>query len=285
MHARRASSPPRAPAVTGCAADAPACASFARTYALASAPVMLEIERSVLGSDYGATSWTTRAEAEALGRSLALAPGTRLLDVGAGAGWPSLYLAGASGCDVTLLDLPMVALRSAAARARADRLEARCHPLAGDAAAAPFHDGAFDAIVHTDVLCCLAPKRAVLDACRRVAHQGARMVFSVIAPAPDLSPAAHARAIAAGPPFVDTPEAYPALLRRSRWRVEERRDLSAQYLASTRAMVREWEHRAEALVALHGAEEYADFLARRARAIEGVERGWLRRELYAATAA
>jgi len=39
---------------------------------------------------YGGTSWTTKAEADRVGRLLDLAPLDRLLDIGAGAGWPQL---------------------------------------------------------------------------------------------------------------------------------------------------------------------------------------------------
>ena len=47
---------------------------------------MLDIEREVMGSDYGATSYTTRTEAQGIGQLLRLRPGIRLLDVGAGTG-------------------------------------------------------------------------------------------------------------------------------------------------------------------------------------------------------
>ena len=41
-----------------------AACDFARDYEIAQEPLMREIERCVRGSDYGATSWTTRAQAE-----------------------------------------------------------------------------------------------------------------------------------------------------------------------------------------------------------------------------
>jgi hypothetical protein len=37
---------------------------------------------------YGGASWTTKAEADRVGRLLDLAPLDRLLDIGSGAGWP-----------------------------------------------------------------------------------------------------------------------------------------------------------------------------------------------------
>ena len=116
-------------------------------------PVMLEVERAVTGCDYGATSWTTRDEADQLGRLLELAPGRRLLEVGAGSGWPGLYLARSTACEVTLVDLPMNGLRIASERIAADGLGATCSVVLSDGAALPFQDASFDAIVHSDVLC------------------------------------------------------------------------------------------------------------------------------------
>ncbi len=101
---------------------------FDDLYQLVQAPIMREIERSVCGCDYGGTSWTTRREAEQVGALLDLGPGRRLLEVGAGSGWPGLYLARTTGCDVTLLDLPLAGLRIAAERAVADRLSGACWP-------------------------------------------------------------------------------------------------------------------------------------------------------------
>ena len=75
---------------------------FMRERELAHAPVRLEIERRVCGSDHGATSWTTVAEARRVADLLRLGPGERLLDIGAGSGWPGLYLATTTGCDVRI---------------------------------------------------------------------------------------------------------------------------------------------------------------------------------------
>ena len=45
----------------------------------------------------------------------------------------------------------------------------------GAARRQPLRWGAFDAVVHTDVLCCLGPKLAVLRACRRLLRLGGRL--------------------------------------------------------------------------------------------------------------
>jgi ubiquinone/menaquinone biosynthesis C-methylase UbiE len=148
---------------------------------------MRELERSVLGCDYGGTSWTTRDEAGEVADWLALRPGVRLLEVGAGAGWPGLYFTQRTGCDVVLTDVPMTALRVALERAVQDGTEERCAFTVADGASLPFRHASFDALSHSDVLCCMPAKLSLLRECRRVARPGARMAFSVIAPAPGLS--------------------------------------------------------------------------------------------------
>ena len=76
---------------------------FAQTYARSQCPAILSVERSVCGCDYGGNSWTTRDEARQMAMLLDLQPGCRLLDVGAGAGWPSLHIAKETGCEVMIV--------------------------------------------------------------------------------------------------------------------------------------------------------------------------------------
>ncbi len=109
--------------------------TFTQQYEIVQADVMLAIERDSCGSDYGGTSWTTRAEADHVGRLLELAPNDRLLDVGSGAGWPGLYLAQTSGCDIALTDLPLSGLQTAAKRAVTDQIAGICWTAAADGAA------------------------------------------------------------------------------------------------------------------------------------------------------
>ncbi len=256
---------------------------FGDLYRLGQAPIMREIERAVCGCDYGGTSWTTRREAERVGELLGMGPGQRLLEVGAGSGWPGLYLARTTGCDVTLLDLPLAGLRIGAERAVADRLPGACWSVLADGAALPFGSGAFDAVSHSDVLCCLDAKLPVLRACRRVIRRGGRMVFTVIFPKPGLSSADHARAVESGPPFVETALAYPAMLRRAGWVVTDRADLTAEYAETVRRLLREEEAHSDELSGLYGEAEFSEKLAGQRRKLRVLEAGLLRRELFAAT--
>ena len=258
---------------------------FSEQYERAQTGVMLEIERSVCGCDYGGTSWTTLPEARRVGELLGLASGQRLLDLGAGSGWPGLYLARTTGCDVALVDVPLAGLRIAARRAALDGLDGACWIALADGAALPFRSGWFDAISHSDVLCCLDAKLPVLMACRRVIRSGGRMVFTVIFPKPGLSSADHERAVESGPPFVETALAYPAILRQAGWVITDRVDLTAEYAKTTRRLLREEEARADELKELLGKAEFSERLAGRRTSICVLEDGLLRRELFAATTA
>jgi methylase of polypeptide subunit release factors len=112
-----------------------------------------QIERAVIGGDWGAEGYTTVAQADRLGDALRLDLGRRLLDLGAGRGWPGLYLAVHTGCDVVLSDVPLGGLRVARARAETEGVADHAVAVAASARALPFRPATFDAIVHTDVLC------------------------------------------------------------------------------------------------------------------------------------
>lgn len=257
---------------------------FAWEYQTSQSEVTLEIERAVCGCDYGGTSWTTRHEAERVAELLGLDPGTRLLDVGAGAGWPGLYLARITGCDVTLVDVPLQGLRIATARAVAEQLAGECWVIVADGAALPLQNAAFDAIGHSDVLCCLESKLSVLKECRRVIRVGGRMAFTVISIAPSLSSADYKLALDAGPPFKETGVGYPKMLQQTGWRITHHLDLTVEYAQAARHMLREEEARAEALTRLLGDAEFSDRLRRRRKTVQALGRGLLRRELIAADA-
>jgi len=245
---------------------------------------MLDIERAVCGSDYGGTSWTTRAEADDIGARMRLAPGKRLLDLGAGSGWPGLYLARRSGCDVMLSDLPVDGLRAAKQRAARDGLTGISWVVAADGASLPFASRCFDAIQHADVLCCLTAKREVLAECRRTSRDGATMIFTVISIAPGLSRGDRDRAAAAGAPFKVESPLYLELLAQTGWRLTETIDLTGQYTRSMRQMIDEERARAAALVDLLGEAQLADKVVRRRRTLAALQAGLLRRDLYISTA-
>lgn len=241
---------------------------------------MQAAERAVCGCDYGSTAWTTRAEADRIAAALRLAPGVRLLEIGAGSGWPALYLAGQSGCEAVLTELPLAGLWMAVERAARERMAGRCAGAAADAAALPFSGQSFDAVNHSDVLCCLVGKREVLAECRRVVRPGGRMAFSVIHVPPGLSAADHARALETAPEFAEAPADYARLLAETGWSVIERRDLTAAFAASCRRRMSVEQELREALAPLFGEAELEARLERMRRRIPVLERGHLRRDLF-----
>jgi SAM-dependent methyltransferase len=252
------------------------CAEFARSDAVR------DLERSVYGCDYGGNGGTTRQEAEQIAQLLELRPGAKLLDVGAGSGWPGLYLAQLTGCDLMMVDLPLAALRIARERAAADNLAQRCEAVVADGAALPFRDASFDALNHSEVLCCTPDKLGVLRACRRVACDGSRMAFTIIALAPSLSDSERQIAMEAGPKFVDVEDDYAVLLGQSGWCLQERTDLTAVFLQTQRAELDGMNARADALTRVFGSDEFAQRMTRQQAAIAAIDSGYLRRELFVA---
>ena len=125
---------------------------FHNRYSLPVTDAALAVEREVIGANVGASGYTTVAQADALIPELRLRPGTLLLDVGAGRGWPGLYLAKETGCDVVLADVPAPGLAAAVKRAREGRISDRASFVRATAEHFPFQSGMFDAVVHTDTL-------------------------------------------------------------------------------------------------------------------------------------
>ena len=237
--------------------------------------------RRVRGSDYGATSWTTREQAERASARLELGRGLLLLELGAGSGWPALFLATLSGCDVVLTDLPLSGLRIARERAEKDRLDRQCSVLAADGAALPFADHCFDRIHHADVLCCMERKREMLQECRRVARAGARMEFSVISLTREPDGDGERRLLQrSGPPYPDAGADYATLLEDTRWAVLERIDVTAEFVRCMEVWVDESHARRGALVDLLGEQDYAERLERRRSTHAAVACGLLRREIF-----
>jgi methylase of polypeptide subunit release factors len=126
---------------------------FSNRYRQERVDVVREIEQTVIGGDWGANGYTTIAQADELADLLDLGRGSMLLDLGAGRGWPGLYLAAATGCSAVLTDVPLEGLTVARTRSRQESLEDRTWCVNASARDLPFRGRTFDAVVHTDVLC------------------------------------------------------------------------------------------------------------------------------------
>lgn len=125
--------------------------AHAEYYRMVEEPALRRVERHVIGCDYGATSYTTRAQADRLAHHLKLGADTLLLDIGSGAGWPGIYLADKSSARVILTDIPKEGLAVASRRLKHDDVPGGVVAASGDSL--PFRDQMFDAVTSSDVLC------------------------------------------------------------------------------------------------------------------------------------
>jgi cyclopropane fatty-acyl-phospholipid synthase-like methyltransferase len=126
---------------------------FGQRYAASGEAVPRTVELEALGSDYSATGYTTREQADQLGQLLELGPGSVLLDVGAGCGWPGLYLSTTFGCAVISTDPIMEGASVALDRIGSDGLGSRALALLATGDQLPIRTGSIDAVVHADVMC------------------------------------------------------------------------------------------------------------------------------------
>jgi cyclopropane fatty-acyl-phospholipid synthase-like methyltransferase len=258
---------------------------FRACYSVAKTEAHLRLEQLVFGSDFGADGWTTLDQADQLARYLELRAGQRLLDIGTGRGWPGLYLVVRTGCDAVLADRPVEGLRQAVSRAYREGVSERVRVVAAAAEALPIRPGSVDAVVHTDVLCCLRPKARVLRACRRVLKPGGRTAFFVIHVNPDLSPEERRRAIDVGPPAVDTRgHDYESLLHSAGFGHVDRIDVTPTYLATIRAWLDHARALADELTPTEPPGAFTERVTERLATRAAIEDGLLLRSLFVARA-
>ena len=120
-------------------------------YRSADSPAVAELEHRVLGSSSGGNSFTDVADAHVLAELLHLDATSVLLDVGTGSGWPGVFFAQETGCQVILTDLAVDGLSVDAQRAIQEGVSAEL--VAARGAALPFGPDTFDGVILSDVLC------------------------------------------------------------------------------------------------------------------------------------
>lgn len=211
---------------------------FEEVYARATSLTTQKIERQMCGCNFGDNSWTTREQAEELIPHLKLRPSSSLIDLGAGTGWPGIYIAKKGGCRTTLADLPEIGLRIATQRAEDEGVSDRTETRIGDPADMSFPSACFDGISHIELLRCPIRKRKVLDQCRRIIREGGRMAFTVISLARGLTPSLHARALKNAPEFIESETNYQAQLEKTGWVVASWFDLTNEHRKSCARQIR-----------------------------------------------
>lgn len=255
---------------------------FNALYEVSQTSVMEAVIQDVCGCGYLGTSWTTLEEADLILQALGLDATSSLLDLGAGAGWPGLYLAKQSGCRITLLDLPETGLRIATERAEADGMSDRLRTVVANAAEIPLGPGSFTAVNHSDLLCCLIEKEKVLEECRRLIAPTGRMTFSVISIAPDLSNSDRTEAIENGPSFIEAARGYMEMLQQTGWRVLKRADVTTEYQSACERLLQADQRYQSDLIDLLGAEEVAERLEKWQRKLSSIKRRLMIREFFLA---
>jgi ubiquinone/menaquinone biosynthesis C-methylase UbiE len=255
---------------------------FSERYRVASNEVTRQIERTVIGGDWGANGYTTMDQADRLSHQVGLGPSSLVLDLGSGRGWPGLYLAASTGARLVLTDVPEEGLQLARDRAGVEDLGSRAAAVRCSARSLPFSSSTFDVIVHTDVLCCVRPKLTVLRECARLLIAGGRMAFFTIHPTEGLGPRDKRRAARYGPVAVSVSRPHRELLASAGFVEVTETDCTDEFMTTTQAWADQWELHLKDMESLWGPEVVRQRQLDRKRQLRATKDGVLRRSLFTA---
>jgi len=127
--------------------------------------------------DIGQQSFITPRYLDDMIRHLGIGPETHLLDVGAGTGGPAVYIANATGCRVTGVEINEVGVEVSNRLAADAGLSDRVTVVQGDAHTIPFEDETFDAGLSLNVMNVFEDKVRVFREVLRVLKPGGRWGF------------------------------------------------------------------------------------------------------------
>jgi SAM-dependent methyltransferase len=148
-------------------------------YARFSSVLAAEMRREVYGDDIGQQGWRTLAEQAEIAALLRVRPGTRVLDVGCGAGGPSLALVARTSCFLTGLDAEAAGIAHAEEQASSRGLAERVRFSVLDCSGRlPFGDSSFDAVLCVDAICHLPDRISTLSEWARLLRAGGRLLFT-----------------------------------------------------------------------------------------------------------
>ena len=142
-------------------------------------PLMRRLRQEAYGEDIGQHSWVGSEELRADIRRLGLTASSRLIDLGCGPCGPLTFVAAATGCRATGLELSPSALQVGRGRAAGLGVDALISTRAADLnQPLPFAPGAFDAAMSLDVVLHLRDRSALFLEARRVLGPHARFLFT-----------------------------------------------------------------------------------------------------------
>jgi 2-polyprenyl-3-methyl-5-hydroxy-6-metoxy-1,4-benzoquinol methylase len=138
-----------------------------------------QIRREAYGEDLGQNSWLTADEQDTFLGWLDLSAGKTLLDVGCGAGGPSLRIAATTGCSVVGIDIHEQAVLTACSLANQRGLSRLAKfQVVSATLQLPFPDASFDCITCIDAINHLPDRLAVVGEWTRLLKPGGRLLFT-----------------------------------------------------------------------------------------------------------
>jgi SAM-dependent methyltransferase len=181
-----------------------------------------------------------RAATVAMARLAAIAPGERVLDVGAGIGGPARTLTRHFGAQVTAVDPTARFCELNRELNRRAGLDDRIEVVDGDGRALPFDDGSFDVAWTQAVWQSVDDKRALLSELRRVLRTDGRVAAFEVVAGPNHADGLHMPvpwATVPGESFVDDPAELRELAEAVGFEVREwrRGDESVQTIGAVAA--------------------------------------------------
>jgi ubiquinone/menaquinone biosynthesis C-methylase UbiE len=167
-----------------------------------------------------------------MAKTLGLAPGVAVLDVGSGIGGPARYFARTFGADVTGVDLTPAFVELATDLTARTGLADRVRFVEGSALDLPFEAGRFDLATMNHVGMNIADKARVFAEVRRVLRPGGRfVVYDLMRVGEAELPMPMPWADTAATSFVETPARYRELLAGAGFTVTGKRDWTELVLA------------------------------------------------------
>jgi ubiquinone/menaquinone biosynthesis C-methylase UbiE len=158
--------------------------SFDRAHGMdAKSELLWQLSREAYGADYpnevepwGMTTWWTLGQYVA---GLRVGPGQHLVDLACGRAGVGLWLARATGAQLTGVDWSPVAVSEATARVPHFVPAERASFVVGDLAATGLESGTADAVVCADAVFFATDRIAVFAEMARILRPGGRFVFTV----------------------------------------------------------------------------------------------------------